>query len=256
MKNACVIISLLLLCCFQSYAQQLKVTGNVKDTYGEPLMGVSIIDLKTKQGTISDLDGNFSITVSDGKTTLEFSYMGFEKLNHPLNNKSNLSIVMKEDTKALDEVVVVGYGIQKKSDLTGGVVAVGKDQLEKIKAPNVLGKLQGQVAGLNVSMGDARPGSDQSLRVRGENSLSAANNPLIILDGIPYSGNIGDIDPEIIESLSVLKDASSTAIYGSRAANGVILIQTKKGAKGTAQISYKGYFGFEEVERRLDVMKG
>lgn len=256
MKNACVIISLLLLCCFQSYAQQLKVTGNVKDTYGEPLMGVSIIDLKTKQGTISDLDGNFSITVSDGKTTLEFSYMGFEKLNHPINNKSNLSIVMKEDTKALEEVVVVGYGIQKKSDLTGGVVALGKDQLEKIKTPNVLGKLQGQVAGLNVSTGDARPGNDQSLRVRGENSLSAANNPLIILDGIPYSGSIGDIDPEIIESLSVLKDASSTAIYGSRAANGVILIQTKKGAKGTAQISYKGYFGFEEVERRLDVMKG
>lgn len=128
----------------------------------------------------------------------------------------------------MDDVVVIGYGSQRKSDLTGGIVAVGEEKLQMVTTNNLLDKLAGQVPGMNITTEKANPAEDQTLRVRGENSLSADNSPLIVLDGIPYSGSLGDIDPDIIENLSVLKDASSAAIYGSRGANGVILIQTKK----------------------------
>ena len=128
--------------------------------------------------------------------------------------------MLKEDTETLDEVVVIGYGSQRKSDLTGGLVAVGKEKLEMVQSSNLLDRLAGQIPGLSITTGDAAPGSDQTLLIRGENSLSASNSPLIVLDGIPYSGSLGDIDPNIIENLSVLKDASAAAIYGSRGSNG------------------------------------
>lgn len=156
----------------------------------------------------------------------------------------------------LEEVVVVGYGSQRKSDLTGGVTAVGEDKLGLVSTNNLMDKLAGQIPGLNISTGNAQPGEDQTLRIRGNNSLTASNDPLIVMDGIPYSGSLGDIDPDIIESMSVLKDASSAAIYGSRGSNGVILIQTKKGRQGKATVTYKGQVGMAETERRLDMMSG
>ena len=166
------------------------------------------------------------------------------------------TIQLKEDSQNLNEVVVVGYGTQKKSDLTGGVIAISEEKINLVTTNNLMDRLAGQVPGLSITTGNATPGQDQSIRVRGVNSLSASNEPLIVLDGIPYSGSLGDINPDMVASMSVLKDASAAAIYGARGANGVILIQTKQGKVGKATVTYKGQVGFSEPERRLDMMNG
>lgn len=237
------------------YAQDIKISGTVisgADNY--PIIGANILVKGTTIGTITDVDGNFSFEAPKG-STLIISYIGYQQQELKAGS-APLKIVLQEDSEKLDEVVVIGYGSQKKSDMTGGIVAVGNEKLQMVTTNNLMDKLAGQVPGLNITMEKANPAEDQVLRVRGENSLTADNSPLIVLDGIPYSGSLGDIDPDNIENLSVLKDASSAAIYGSRGANGVILIQTKKGKKGTATVSYKGQVGFSQPERRIDVMKG
>ena len=240
----------------QVYAQDIKVSGTVisgADNY--PIIGANILVKGTTIGTITDVDGNFSFEAPKG-STLVISYIGYQAQEIKVSGNTPIKVVLSEDSEKLDEVVVIGYGSQKKSDMTGGIVAVGNEKLQMVTTNNLMDKLAGQVPGLNITMEKASPSEDQVLRVRGENSLTADNSPLIVLDGIPYSGSLGDIDPDNIENLSVLKDASSAAIYGSRGANGVILIQTKKGKKGTATVSYKGQVGFSQPERRVDVMKG
>ncbi|WP_278623949.1 TonB-dependent receptor [Parabacteroides gordonii] len=240
----------------QVYAQDIKISGTVisgSDNY--PIIGANILVKGTTIGTITDVDGNFSFEAPKG-STLVVSYIGYQSQEMQVSGNAPIKIVLSEDSEKLDEVVVIGYGSQKKSDMTGGIVAVGNEKLQMVSTNNLMDKLAGQVPGLNITMEKASPSEDQVLRVRGENSLTADNSPLIVLDGIPYSGSLGDIDPDNIENLSVLKDASSAAIYGSRGANGVILIQTKKGKKGTATVSYKGQVGFSQPERRVDVMKG
>lgn len=240
----------------QVYAQNIKISGTVisgSDNY--PIIGANILVKGTTIGTITDVDGNFSFEAPKG-STLIVSYIGYQSQEMQVSGNAPLKIILSEDTEKLDEVVVIGYGSQKKSDMTGGIVAVGNEKLQMVSTNNLMDKLAGQVPGLNITMEKASPSEDQVLRVRGENSLTANNSPLIVLDGIPYSGSLGDIDPDNIENLSVLKDASSAAIYGSRGANGVILIQTKKGKKGTATVSYKGQIGLSQPERRVDVMKG
>ncbi|MCM0719933.1 TonB-dependent receptor [Parabacteroides sp. W1-Q-101] len=240
----------------QVYAQNIKISGTVisgSDNY--PIIGANILVKGTTIGTITDVDGNFSFEAPKG-STLIVSYIGYQSQEMQVSGNAPLKIILSEDTEKLDEVVVIGYGSQKKSDMTGGIVAVGNEKLQMVSTNNLMDKLAGQVPGLNITMEKASPSEDQVLRVRGENSLTADNSPLIVLDGIPYSGSLGDIDPDNIENLSVLKDASSAAIYGSRGANGVILIQTKKGKKGTATVSYKGQIGLSQPERRVDVMKG
>ena len=240
----------------QVYAQDIKISGTVisgSDNY--PIIGANILVKGTTIGTITDVDGNFSFEAPKG-STLVISYIGYQSQEMQVSGNAPIKIVLSEDSEKLDEVVVIGYGSQKKSDMTGGIVAVGNEKLQMVSTNNLMDKLAGQVPGLNITMEKASPSEDQVLRVRGENSLTADNSPLIVLDGIPYSGSLGDIDPDNIENLSVLKDASSAAIYGSRGANGVILIQTKKGKKGTATVSYKGQIGLSQPERRVDVMKG
>ncbi|WP_288205692.1 TonB-dependent receptor [uncultured Parabacteroides sp.] len=240
----------------QVYAQDIKVSGTVisgADNY--PIIGANILVKGTTIGTITDVDGNFSFEAPQG-STLVISYIGYQAQEIKVNGNAPIKVILSEDSEKLDEVVVIGYGSQKKSDMTGGIVAVGNEKLQMVTTNNLMDKLAGQVPGLNITMEKASPSEDQVLRVRGENSLTADNSPLIVLDGIPYSGSLGDIDPDNIENLSVLKDASSAAIYGSRGANGVILIQTKKGKKGTATVSYKGQVGFSQPERRVNVMKG
>ena len=240
----------------QVYAQDIKVSGTVisgADNY--PIIGANILVKGTTIGTITDVDGNFSFEAPQG-STLVISYIGYQAQEIKVNGNAPIKVILSEDSEKLDEVVVIGYGSQKKSDMTGGIVAVGNEKLQMVTTNNLMDKLAGQVPGLDITMEKASPSEDQVLRVRGENSLTADNSPLIVLDGIPYSGSLGDIDPDNIENLSVLKDASSAAIYGSRGANGVILIQTKKGKKGTATVSYKGQVGFSQPERRVNVMKG
>lgn len=238
----------------QVYAQNITVSGTVNDNMG-PIIGANVIEKGTTNGVITDMDGKFTLTVSKG-ATLQISYIGFTTQEIKVGNQTVFNIQLSEDTQALDEVVVVGYGSQRKSDLTGGIVAVGEEKLQMVTTNNLLDKLAGQVPGLKITTTDANPTKDQQIRVRGENSLSANNDPLIILDGIPYSGSLGDIDPDIIENLTVLKDASSAAIYGSRGSNGVILIQTKQGKMGAATVTYKGQVGVQQAQRRLNPMVG
>lgn len=228
-----------------------KVTGTVKDDKGEPIIGANVMLIGTTQGVITDIDGKYIINAPIG-SNLKISYIGYVTQTIKADNKNIVRLV--ENAKKLDEVVVVGYGSQRKSDLTGGVVSVGEKKLNTINSSNLMDRLVGQVPGLSITTSDATPGANQTLRIRGENSLSADNSPLIVLDGTPYNGSLSDIDPNIVENLSVLKDASAAAIYGSRGSNGVILIQTKKGKKGAPQVTYKGQLRVSQPQQKIDVM--
>ena len=228
------------------------VKGTVVDDSGEPLVGAAVVVKGAGEGTMTDLDGNFMLPASKGQQ-LEISYVGFATKDVTVGD-GPMEIRMSESTNNLDEVVVVGYGTMKKKDLTGGLTVVGEEALKMSGSANLMDRLVGQVAGFSITSSEAKPGSDQSLLIRGTNSLSGGNSPLVVLDGIPYEGSIGDIDPNIVESLTVLKDASSVAIYGSRGSNGVILIQTKKGTKSNAKVVYKGTFAVASEMQRIETM--
>lgn len=180
--------------------------------------------------------------------------LGYADLSAKVGSSNVLNVTLKADTQALEEVVVVGYGTQRKKDLTGGLTVVSEETLNMASTTNLMDRLVGQVAGLSITTSEAKPGADQSLLIRGQNSISGSNSPLIVLDGIPYDGSLADIDPNIIASMSVLKDASSVAIYGSRGSNGVILLQTKQGEKGKTKVTYKGQFGLSEPMQRIQTM--
>jgi len=248
-----IMLVLLLLMINIGYAQDLKkITGKVTDEKGEVLVGVSVRVKGSNTGTSTDKDGNYTLQAAPA-AVLVFSYVGFSNQEASVNASGTVNVKMAGD-KQLDEVVVVGYGTAKKKDLTGGLAVVGKEQINMVSTPNLMDRLVGQVAGFNITTGNAAPGQDQALLIRGENSLSANNSPLIVLDGIPYSGSLVDLDPNNIENLTILKDASAVAIYGARGSNGVILIQTKRGMLGKAQVAYRGQLGFAEPMQRIDVM--
>lgn len=236
--------------------QQNQVSGTIFDSNGQPLPGANIIQKGTVNGTQSDFDGNFQLEVSDLNATLIVSYVGFKTQEVKLNGQSSISITLAEDASALDEVVVVGYGTQKRSDITGSVVSVPKERLSNLPVSNVLQAIQGTTAGLNITQNSSVPGSSASVQVRGVNSINAGNSPLIILDGIPFFGVTNDINGNDIESIEVLKDASAVAIYGTRGSNGVILITTKRGRKsdGKPTVKYSGYVGVEEIANPLTPM--
>src|SRR5690606_25169426 len=205
-----------------------------------------------RTGTVTDTDGNYRLQASPS-STLIFSYIGYINQEVAVNPSGIMNITMAGEQQ-LNEVVVVGYGSMKKKDVTGGLSVVGKEQLEMVSTNNLMDRLVGQVAGFSITTTNAAPGQDQTLLIRGENSLSASNSPLIVLDGIPYSGSLTDLDPNNIENLTVLKDASAVAIYGSRGSNGVILIQTKRGMEGKPQVAYRAQLGMAEPMQRIDVM--
>lgn len=254
----CLVVSTLFLFSalqFTAMAQQgqLRINGTVVDAQGDALVGVTVRVKNGTQGTITDFDGKYNLQTPPS-STLVFSYVGFAEQQVVATKSGTINITMLEEEAMLEEVVVVGYGTMRKKDLTGGLSVVGKEQLDMVSTTNLMDRLVGQVAGLNITTSNAAPGSDQSLLIRGQNSISASNDPLIVLDGIPYSGSIVDLDPNTIESLSVLKDASAVAIYGSRGSNGVILIQTKRGIVGKPVVTYKGQFGLSEPMQRIQVM--
>lgn len=248
-------VTLFLLVVTSIHAQSdgIKISGKVINENGDILTGVNVLIKGKSTGTLTDAQGNFSLQ-ADKSETLVFSYVGYTSLEEKVNPSGVMNIIMSTGNKVLDEVVVVGYGTKRKKDLTGGLAVVGKDQLNMVSTNNLMDRLVGQVAGFNITTTNAAPGRDQTLLIRGENSLSANNSPLIILDGIPYSGALVDLDPNIIDNLTVLKDASAVAIYGSRGSNGVILIQTKRGSVGKAQVSYKSQFGLAEPMQTIQVM--
>jgi TonB-dependent starch-binding outer membrane protein SusC len=237
-------------------AQNKKITGKVTDDNGAALPGVSIVVKGTTNGTTTDAGGEYSISVSDDQSVLVYSFIGYTTEEVVVGNKTVIEIKLTEDLQALGEVVVVGYGTQKKSDITGAVANVNKKMLQEVPVANVTQALQGRAAGVEINMSSTRPGAGAQIRVRGSRSLTGSNDPLIVLDGIPFNGSINDINPNDIASLDILKDASATAIYGSRGSNGVILITTRRGSEGKTTLFYDGYHGWSAPVGKYKLYNG
>src|SRR5690554_3931102 len=240
----------------------INVQGAVTDVSGEPIIGANILIQGTSSGTVTDYDGNFMLQApADG--VLEVSYIGYRPQTIAISNRTNIRIVLEEDTELLEELVVIGYGTVRKDDATGSVVAVDALKLNRGLATSPSDLLAGQVAGLSVVSAGGAPGSSSSIRIRGGSSMSASNDPLIVIDGVPVdnatgvsgmSNPLSSINSNDIETFTILKDASATAIYGSRASNGVILITTKKGHAGRARVSYNGNVSVSNRTGAVDVM--
>lgn len=242
-----------------TFAQQIVVKGIVKDTTGEPIIGANVIVKGTTNGTITDFDGNFLLNANKGDIII-ISFIGYR--SQEAQAAASMNIILKDDTELLDEVVVIGYGSVKKDDLSGSVVAIKAEEMNKgaVTSPQEL--IMGKVPGLSVSQGDGAPGAGSTIRIRGGASLNASNDPLIVIDGIPVSNDaapgtpnaLATINPNDIETFTVLKNASATAIYGSRASNGVIIIQTKKGTQDKIKVSYSGTFTAKDPYKRIETL--
>ncbi|MGL4293384.1 MAG: SusC/RagA family TonB-linked outer membrane protein, partial [Bacteroidales bacterium] len=222
---------------FSLHAAPITVTGLVKDVAGEPLIGVAVQVKGTTSGTVTDIDGNFSLQ-TESNATLVFSYMGYETQSVAVGGKKQLNVTLKESVAALDEVVVVGYGVMRKKDLVGAVDQIGGKLISERASMNISSSLQGTVPGLNISMRDGKPSRGATLNLRGTGSIGAGGGALILIDGV--EGDMTTVNPNDVESVSVLKDAASSAIYGARAAFGVVLITTKQGVKDKTRVTYSG----------------
>lgn len=242
-----IVLALTILNVLTVHAQNKNVSGTVLDNSGQPVIGASVVVVgQSKLGTVTDIDGKFSIAIPATSKKIEVSYIGMVSQVIEAKAGTPMKIIMKDNLKDLDEVVVIGYGVVKKRDLTGSMTSIKSEDIVATPTTNALESLQGKVAGLDMTKSSGQTGSGLSFSIRGNRSLNASNTPLIIVDGIPYGTDI-DINPNIIESMEILKDASSTAIYGSRGANGVILITTKKGTQGKTKVTYNGYYSTNSV---------
>lgn len=234
--------------------QKFEIKGVVFDNTGMPLPGANIKEKGTTNGTQTDFDGKFSLKVTNRNAAIVVSYIGFLTQEISVAGKENLTLKLVEDAAKLDEVVIVGYGAVKKSDLTGSVSSVSSEEITQVPVSSVSGTLQGRAAGVNVSQASGQPGQGVVIRIRGNNSISGGNNPLYVVDGFPLNELGSDLNPEDIKSMEILKDASSTAIYGSRGANGVILITTKRGANNKVKTSYHGFWGNQSLRKKIDLL--
>ncbi|RAV29574.1 SusC/RagA family TonB-linked outer membrane protein [Sinomicrobium soli] len=258
------------------YSQSLvTISGTVVDEGGVPMPGVNVIQLNSTRGATTDFDGNFKIEVDEG-SIVEFSYIGYETfvIEKAAATMSEMNIIMKPNASKLDEVVVIGYGEQKRSDVTGSVSSIKADDIVESGNTDVLGAIQGKIAGVRINAQSGEPGAAMDIQIRGASSLYGSSSPLFVIDGVPYDMNadevanaeetnighavnpLSDLDPNSIESMEVLKDASATAIYGSRGANGVVIITTKSGTPGKSRINYHGYTSFSEAATTLDLLNG
>lgn len=225
---------------------KFKITGNVADNNGEPIIGASVVVSGTKNGTVTDIDGNFTLVSNSETPTLNISYVGFDTQNIKVRPGQTVKVTLKENAQSLEELVVVGYGSQKKVNVIGSIATVDSKSLEARSASDVSNMLTGQMSGVTITQTSGNPGQDGgTIRVRGVGSFGATPSPLVLVDGMP--GSLSDITPDEIENISVLKDASSAAIYGSRAANGVVLVTTKRGKEGRTKVSYNGSVGFSKA---------
>ena len=234
------------------------VNGNVVDETGEPVIGATVLEKGTKNAVITDFDGNFTIKTQGGKV-LTISYIGMVSQDVNIAGKTNVNVVLKEDANTLQDVVVVGYGTMKKTDLTGSVSSVNTEQLNAKGAPSVLGNLQGSNPGVNITQTSGRGGS-YSIEIRGKSSINSSTTPLYVVDGV-MCDDIDWLNPQDIDRIDILKDASSTAIYGSRATAGVVMVTTKSGTTVNKQatkptISYDGYYGWSKTARMPEFMDG
>ena len=236
---------------FAPNANVLLMSGTVTSaTDGGALPGVNVLVKGSSVGTVTDVEGQYSIDVTDGSNTLVFSSIGFISQEVPINGKTTIDIALEEDIQSLSEVVVVGYGSQLKKEVTGAVQTVDASELKDVPVAQITQKLQGRLAGVQINQTTGKPGQGMSVRIRGQLSVTGGSDPLYVVDGFPITGDISNINPDEIQDISVLKDAASTSLYGSRAANGVVLITTKKGKEGQTNISFNTYVGIQEVPQR------
>ncbi|PSL33456.1 SusC/RagA family TonB-linked outer membrane protein [Chitinophaga ginsengisoli] len=251
-KTRALLLCLLLYGTFVS-AQSIPIKGKVTGPDGNPIIGASVSIKGQKNGTVTDITGSYKLQAPKD-AVLTFSFIGFLPQEVPVNGRSDIAIKLAEDQKKLDEVVVVGYGQQKKKDVTGAISSINSKTIMEVPVTNAQQALQGRTPGIDVLNNSNKPGDEPQVRVRGTRSLSAGNDPLYVVDGIPFAGNLNDINPQDISSMDVLKDASATAIYGSRGANGVVLVSTRKGKIGKPQVNYSGMYGVVNSLGRTDMM--
>jgi TonB-linked SusC/RagA family outer membrane protein len=254
------VFALVFTCSSMLHAQDRTVQGKVTDgDSGEALPGVNVVVKGSTVGTVTDIEGNYSLTVPQDAKTLFFSSVGYTTTEREIGNQSTINVTLAPDVQSLSEVVVVGYGMQEKRDVTASIASIDKEAIKRIPTASSVEAMQGQVAGVDIQQNGGRPGQNATVRVRGRRSINASNDPLYVIDGIPVtsgSGTIFDINPNDIESIEVLKDAAATAIYGSRGANGVILITTKRGSSGKTVVTYDGFSGVSSALRKVDMMNG
>jgi TonB-linked SusC/RagA family outer membrane protein len=247
-----------------------QVSGNVVSDNGSPLAGVNVVVKETTRGTVTDINGNFTINLPEMGGTLVFTSVGYLKKEVKVIDQKIIKVSLSQQNKALDEVVVIGYGTARKSDLTGSISSIKSDDLKKVQITSFDQALQGRAAGVQVTQLSGKPGAETSIRIRGTSSINAGNEPLYVIDGMLISSDGADlstgvtrgprisplasINPNDIESIEILKDASATAIYGSRGANGVVLITTKRGHSGGASTSFDVYQGIQQISHKVDVL--
>lgn len=231
-----------------------SIKGLVVDEKGEPIIGATVVVKGTTNGSITDLDGNFTLNGVPGNATLIFSYVGYVTQNIGVAGKTSLKVVMKEDSKTLDEVVVIGYGVVKKRDLTGASVSVSGNDLAQVPVSNAAEALAGKAAGVNIISQSGAPGADVNITVRGGTSITQSTQPIYIIDGFQSEDGLKNIDVNDIKTIDILKDASTTAIYGARGSNGVVLITTKSGSSGKTTVNYNGYVSVERLGKKLDLL--
>ena len=246
-------LALMALCTSGAWAQK-QVSGTVVDAAGEAIIGASVMVKGTTTGTVTDLEGNFVLQNVPENGSVVISYVGYRTQTIAAAGKGQINVILEEDKQLLDEVVVVGYGVQRKTDVTGALTRVGEKELNSKPVSNAFEALQGKAAGVDVTTSE-RPGTVGSITIRGTRSISASSAPLYVVDGVPLqAGGIETINPRDIESIDILKDASSTAIYGSRGANGVVLVTTKRGQEGKMQLTYNGSLTFEKIVDKSPAM--
>lgn len=252
----CCLALLISLTSFASPYSAVTLTGKVTDEANQPLPGVSVVLKGTTTGTTTNASGDFSLTVPENKGTLVFSYVGFTTVERPLGGATTINVQLASDTKALSEVVVIGYGSQTKREVTGAVQTISAADIRDLPVSQIGQKLQGRLAGVQINQTTGRPGTGMNIRIRGQLSVSGGSEPLYVVDGFPITGNIGALNPDEIEDITVLKDAASTSLYGSRAANGVVLITTKRGKAGQTNVSFNSFVGTQIVpmKGRLEMM--
>lgn len=236
--------------------QRKEVSGLVRDSKNQPMPGVAVIVKGTTIGTVTDNSGRFRLEVPVDAATLEVSFVGMKKQELPIEGRSTFEVVLEEESFGVDEVIVVGYGTQKKSDITGTVASLNKERLEMVPNLNIAQAIQGSVPGIMIQQSSSGASPSESIMIRGRNSILADNTPLIVMDGIPYGGAIRDINPNDVQSIEILKDASAAAIYGSRGSNGVILITTKAGTNLAPKISYDGYYSVQNYANYPEYLDG
>ena len=237
--------------------QQIKVSGRVMDAKNSPMAGVNVVEKGTTNGMLTGNDGTYSLVVASRSSILVFSFIGYQTSEVTVGNQTTLNVTIQETTTGLNEVVVIGYGTQRKEAVTGSVASIGGEALRDIPATNFTQSMQGRLPGVDLAQTSTRPGATLQIRIRGARSLTASNDPLVVLDGIPFVGSISEINNNDIKSIDILKDASATAIYGSRGANGVILITTDRGQRGQkAKVTYNGRYSINKIFSNYPMMNG